>query len=183
MNELFPIYGVTLGGTKVSDIESNADDVHNSNEGRGAVINEVFFTEVANEGCIRYAGICNSQQERVDIPKKWRNALGLNWEMSIEESKSILKQKGFKIESLTECKDYHSFYDSKLTVISPDDSLIIDLRFSGKIGLQWMMVSMNDCPLCNSKDIEFKTDENSLLNFFVCNECGHRWGLGYLKEE
>ena len=58
-NELFPIYGVTLGQTTIADIESKADDIHKTGQGGSVLINDVFFTEVVEEKCIRYAGICN----------------------------------------------------------------------------------------------------------------------------
>ena len=52
-------------------------------------------------------------------------------------------------------------------------------------GLQRMMFSVNDCPQCHKNDNEIITvkEERSTSNYFICNICGHRWGLGYLKEE
>lgn len=185
MIELFPLYGVTLGKTIFADIENIAgvNEAYKDARSKSLTINGVFFIEVAEENSIRYAGIRIGYHERnhigfykyINIPKKWRTALGLNWEMSYEECLSNLEDKGFSIESSEK-------HGSKITAITPNGSFILELEF-WRNDLSLIMVSVNDCPHCKSKDIEIKTDDKTLHNYLICNECGHRWGTGYLEKE
>ena len=182
MIELFPLYGVTLGKTTFADAKDNADKVFDNPT--GFTINGVAFLEVAGEDSIRYAVVNNRCEENYEVPQKWRNALGLNWGMSNEECLSILESKDFCIESLTEeCVDYPYIGKRMIVAITPDSSFVLELILHWKKGLCFIMVSVNDCPHCKSKDIEIKTDDKTLRSFLICNECGHRWGRGDLEEE
>lgn len=175
MSDLFPIYGVTLGKTTMSEIESNVGEVEKTSQATSAAIQDVFFVEVKEEECIRYAGINYSVYPTAEIPKKWRNALGLEWLMSEDDCKELLESKGYKIECSGDEFMHRSYYDTKVIARSPDGEIVIELLFR-KDGLQHIMMSVCDCPKCNSKDIEIVASKRSDLSEYICNECGHRWG-------
>ena len=182
MSDLFPIYGVTLGKTTMSEIESNVGEVEKTNQATSAAIQDVFFVEVNEEECIRYAGISYRAYPTAEIPKKWRNALGLEWLMSEDDCKEILESREYKIEHYDDAIKHRLYYDSKIIASTPDGETFIELLFR-KDGLQHIMMSVCDCPKCNSKDIEFVASKRSDLSEYICNECGHRWGPTYLIDE
>lgn len=178
MTDLFPLYGVTIGETSFFDIKDNFEVIDEKSTFKSVYVNEVCFLEVEEDGCIGYA-FCG-EGDCVNIPQKWQETLGVKWGLSIEECKSTLVEKGYKIAYYKEGRrSIFGNYKAQLNVISSNGEYHIQLDFK-KDKLFFLIVSMNSCPECKSQDIETVNGEG-LNNKFICNECGHRWGLGYLR--
>jgi len=178
-DDLFPIYGVILGQTTIDDIEDNAEDIDIKSEFKSASINDVCFIEIVEEGTIGYAIIGSD----ATFPQKWQSSLGLAWGTSCEECKGILMKKGYQIGIYTEGK--HSLFGnfrSQINVLSENGEYAFQLQFGKKrAGLDLIIISKNHscCPQCESRDIEMTTN-SGLSNKYICNNCGHKWGLGYV---
>lgn len=95
-NDLFPLYGVSLGVTTVKQIENQSKPcIGNDQPGRlpCRTIDDVIFYYDQDSGVIETVGLTKYN----DMPDPWR-AIGFRWELSYNEWTSFLEGLGYHID-------------------------------------------------------------------------------------
>ncbi|MBC8550032.1 MAG: hypothetical protein ISR95_01065 [Candidatus Marinimicrobia bacterium] len=93
--KLFPVYGVTLGKTRVSEIEELGYECENWKGGCKKVceVNRLKFWDHDCDGIVEFVGV-----EYRDFPTEWQSSLGVNAALSFNEWIEVLERLGFTID-------------------------------------------------------------------------------------
>jgi hypothetical protein len=110
--ELFPLYGITLGESSISDLAKRgvkATDFDSENKPyQYYIVNDVKFWHNGKKADQMY--ITNSSP----LPKKWKN-LGFNWDLSFNEWYYLFQRLGFYISMVKPPKK--EWYNGQQTLV------------------------------------------------------------------
>ena len=179
ISELFPIYGITLGETKADDAVKKADKGWEHSVGKVLKIDNAIFIQLNEFGFINTVYI-DCSLSGGEIPRKWEKALGIIMHMQKDECLAVLKLKNLQARYLVEDSSSNrtSYY-----YLSNEENLFYVFSFDSADELDRILISYFNCSQCRSNDVEVKLSDVYSLPSYICNECGHRWGLDDLFEE
>lgn len=124
----FPVYGILLGKTTISELESSGYKVENYAYGRTEV-NTLACWAYGEDRIINYIGFNVYDM----MPEKWQR-LGLNWHLSYNEWLALLKKMGFTINvenaPKTVVHSGRNVLSAGVSAMAPDQSFLMRLNFN-----------------------------------------------------
>lgn len=167
-DDLFPVFGVTLGKTDINDIAERMKLTTNEvcDKTRFGII-DYLWLEMSYCSLLQYQ---DSIHKIViySFPKNRVGLFGFSIGSSLKDIEREISKRGIKIQSKHEAGD-HIWY-----LITPDEKYIIRLKIDWKdLCLNEITITLNQCPYCGSSD--FESDEGHCDDGYVhivCNNCG-----------
>ena len=144
VDELFPIFGITLGKTTWEQVEDMGHEIKIWKEGpdRYTIINNIMFWDHSGEGIFTSL---YWMLDDCDFPPSWKSN-GFAWDNPYSEWVDIFKKLGCKVEGgnnpIIEKDPKNNISKATLEAYSPDNMLSFDLDFeyeqigSSKINLE-----------------------------------------------
>ena len=152
---LFPIDGITLGRTLISEVNNNDIEEHQFAVSYKTDNGIVFYGYENVNNWFVYAAL----ESKYSMPMKWKKQIGLDFGYKYEKCIKILLNKGYKIK----IKD-----DFGILLITPNKLYFITLEFDFRKKLDGVNVILNKCPYCNSSNFDFLDLDTAP----TCKKCG-----------
>ena len=152
---LFPIDGITLGRTLISEVNNNDIEEHQFAVSYKTDNGIVFYGYENVNNRFVYAVL----ESKYSMPMKWKKQIGLDFGYKYEKCIKILLNKGYKIK----IKD-----DFGILLITPNKLYFITLEFDFRKKLDGVNVILNKCPYCNSSNFDFLDLDTAP----TCKKCG-----------
>ena len=152
---LFPIDGITLGKTLISEVNNNDIEEHQFAVSYKTDNGIVFYGYENVNNWFVYAVL----ESKYSMPMKWKKQIGLDFGYKYEKCIKILLNKGYKIK----IKD-----DFGILLITPNKLYFITLDFDFRKKLDGVNVILNKCPYCNSSNFDFLDLDTAP----ICKKCG-----------
>ena len=160
-DNFFPYQGFTLGETTMKEFE---DDLFDD----GSIIHYDLDNGVtllgATEGDTFIAAMVDSTKSSNNkLPKEWSNLLGCRFGASHEKCRRALSEKDFDIILDS---------DADIFVLSPNNKYRIHLFFDVNTSkFVAFLITLNECPYCNSKNFTFFVKPNTEIHMSCCVDC------------
>lgn len=129
INKFFPIYGITLGKTTLSQAESMGYKIESNDSGdKKCKVKGLTFWDFNNDKIFDYVCIYEDDQ----IPESIHN-LGINWSMSYNKMLEKFKNMGFSVsvteQPTTEKWNGRNTLRAEFNAVSPDNLMDVDVSF------------------------------------------------------
>ena len=160
-DSFFPYKGFTLGETSKNEFEDDLSD-------DGYIIHYDLSDGVtllgATEGDTFIAAMVDSTKSSNNkLPKEWSNLLGCRFGASHEKCRRALSEKDFDIILDS---------DADILVLSPNNKYRIHLFFDVNTSkFVAFLITLNECPYCNSKNFTFFVKPNTEIHMSCCVDC------------
>ena len=160
-DSFFPYKGFTLGETSKNEFEDDLSD-------DGSIIHYDLDDGVtllgATEGDTFIAAMVDSKKSSNNkLPKEWSNLLGCRFGASHEKCRRALSEKDFDIILDS---------DADILVLSPNNKYRIHLFFDVNTSkFVAFLITLNECPYCNSKNFTFFVKPNTEIHMSCCVDC------------
>lgn len=160
-DSFFPYKGFTLGETSMNDFKDDSID-------DGYIIHYDLDNGVtllgATEGDTFIAAMVDSKKSSNNkLPKEWSNLLGCRFGASHEKCRRALSEKDFDIILDS---------DADILVLSPNNKYRIHLFFDVNTSkFVAFLITLNECPYCNSKNFTFFVKPNTEIHMSCCVDC------------
>lgn len=129
LSRFFPMYGIILGRTTTSQVQSMGYKIDKSDSGhKYSHVNDITFWDFNDDNIFDYVSV----DKYDNIPETIKN-LGINWNMSYNQMLSKFKNLGFNvtIKDAPITKEYSgrkTLY-AEFKALSPDNKLKVDVKF------------------------------------------------------
>ena len=183
-DELFPFHNVVLGVTNIEDIEERPEFIFEEDGWRQIAIEEdgiVFFETPYND---KITVLFMSNDSATKFPKEWREKLGLQYGMSLNNCQAALHSRGFTTK-LKRKNVFHPFKGENcdyFVAISPDERYFLELYF-GEGKFSALIVSLSKCPNCSDVNIWIEGDKIPLVFHCQNEKCGYEWTTLSVEED
>jgi hypothetical protein len=128
LDKIFPIYGITLGKTTISQVQSMGYTIDINSGHKNSDVKDLTFWDFNNDNIFDYVSISKYDA----VPESIKN-LGLNWNMTYDQILAKFRSLGFNV-SITKTPSTQEYSGRKtlyaeFRALSPDNKLKVEVKF------------------------------------------------------
>lgn len=173
-NQLFPIYGISLGITDIFDI---ADDCNIENDGcvyTSEIKKGITIKQYCKDDFISAISFDFGYMDPPEIPNKWEDIFQLSIVISFTQIDRIIAQ--FENRGFSHHITANDGHGNKLfTITTPDKKYLLTWMFDADDDLDLFEVYYRCCPNCNSFDVnQVIIGETAKKIIYSCDNCGYQ---------